>query len=83
MDSLKAKLFEKLEQSLDGLQLTHEVIAIVSVESSNLSEQGNNTESVPGSAHGVSATPSLHLLSTGSHTNINFILNDLILGLSQ
>ncbi|KAG5251902.1 vacuolar protein sorting-associated protein [Salix suchowensis] len=53
VDSLKAKLFEKLEQSLDGLQLTHEVIAIVSVESSNLSEQGNNTESVPGSAHGA------------------------------
>ncbi|KAJ6338586.1 hypothetical protein OIU76_008121 [Salix suchowensis] len=53
VDNLKAKLFEKLEQSLDGLQLTHEVIAIVSVESSNLSEQGNNTESVPGSAHGA------------------------------
>ncbi|KAJ6334400.1 hypothetical protein OIU78_011314 [Salix suchowensis] len=28
VDNLKAKLFEKLEQSLDGLQLTHEVIAI-------------------------------------------------------
>ncbi|KAF9688161.1 hypothetical protein SADUNF_Sadunf02G0168300 [Salix dunnii] len=53
VDSLKAKLFERLEQSLDGLQLTHEVIAIVSVESSNLSEHGNNTESVPGSAHGA------------------------------
>jgi hypothetical protein len=56
VDSLKAKLFEKLEQSLDGLQLTHEEIANVTVESSNLSEQGNNTESIPGSAHGVSAT---------------------------
>ncbi|KAI5599156.1 hypothetical protein BDE02_02G179400 [Populus trichocarpa] len=53
VDSLKAKLFEKLEQSLDGLQLTHEEIANVTVESSNLSEQGNNTESIPGSAHGA------------------------------
>ncbi|XP_061969111.1 vacuolar protein sorting-associated protein 51 homolog isoform X2 [Populus nigra] len=53
VDSLKAKLFEKLEQSLDGLQLTHEEIANVTVESSNLSEQGNNTDSIPGSAHGV------------------------------
>eukprot|EP00258_Populus_trichocarpa_P035616 XP_024451635.1 vacuolar protein sorting-associated protein 51 homolog [Populus trichocarpa] len=44
VDSLKAKLFEKLEQSLDGLQLTHEEIANVTVESSNLSEQGNNTD---------------------------------------
>ncbi|KAH8517239.1 hypothetical protein H0E87_005259 [Populus deltoides] len=53
VDSLKAKLFEKLEQSLDALQLTHEEIANVTVESSNLSEQGNNTESIPGSAHGA------------------------------
>ncbi|KAG6785038.1 hypothetical protein POTOM_010760 [Populus tomentosa] len=53
VDSLKAKLFEKLEQSLDSLQLTHEEIANVTVESSNLSEQGNNTESIPGSAHGA------------------------------
>ncbi|KAJ6873344.1 hypothetical protein NC651_032274 [Populus alba x Populus x berolinensis] len=51
MDNLKAKLFEKLEQSLEGLQLKHEDIANVLVESNNPSEQGNNTESVPGSAH--------------------------------
>ncbi|KAG6749793.1 hypothetical protein POTOM_046862 [Populus tomentosa] len=51
MDNLKAKLFEKLEQSLEGLQLKHEDIANVLVESNNPSGQGNNTESVPGSAH--------------------------------
>ena len=56
MDNLKAKLFEKLEQSLEGLQLKHEDIANVLVESNNPSEQENNTESVPGSAHDVSAT---------------------------
>lgn len=56
MDNLKAKLFEKLEQSLEALQLKHEDITNVLVESNNPSEQGNNTESVTGSAHDVSAT---------------------------
>ncbi|CAK7348424.1 unnamed protein product [Dovyalis caffra] len=51
VDNLKAKLFEKLEQSLEGLQLKHEEMADVLVESNNPSEQGNNTESVSGSAH--------------------------------
>ncbi|KAJ6675006.1 hypothetical protein OIU85_011205 [Salix viminalis] len=51
MDNLKAKLFEKLEQSLEALQLKHEDITNVLVESNNPSEQGNNTESVTGSAH--------------------------------
>ncbi|KAJ6319957.1 hypothetical protein OIU78_015366 [Salix suchowensis] len=51
MDKLKAKLFEKLEQSLEALQLKHEDIINVLVESNNPSEQGNNTESVTGSAH--------------------------------
>ncbi|KAF9669264.1 hypothetical protein SADUNF_Sadunf14G0089700 [Salix dunnii] len=51
MDNVKAKLFEKLEQSLEALQLKHEDMANVLVESNNPSEQGNNTESVTGSAH--------------------------------
>ncbi|KAJ6400965.1 hypothetical protein OIU84_016397 [Salix udensis] len=51
MDNLKAKLFEKLEQSLEALQLKHEDITNVLVESNNPSEQGNNTESVTGSLH--------------------------------
>lgn len=55
VDSLQAKLLEKLEQSLVDLQLNMEDIACASVDSSDPSEQSNMSTSVPIMAHEVSS----------------------------
>lgn len=59
VDSLQAKLLEKLEQSLVDLQLNVEDISSASVDSSDSSEQRNTSKSVPSTAHEVSNN-SLH-----------------------
>ena len=56
MDSLQAKLLEKLEQSLVDLQLNMEDISRASVDSSDPSEQRNMLNSVPTTAHEVSSS---------------------------
>lgn len=54
VDSLQAKLLEKLEQSLVDLQLNVEDISSASVDSSDSSEQRNTSKSVPSTAHEAS-----------------------------
>lgn len=53
VDSLQAKLLEKLEQSLVDLQLKMEEMANVSLNSIDPSKQGDISESVPPTAHEV------------------------------
>lgn len=61
VDSLKAKLFEKLEQSLEDLQLKPDELTNVLEESNDSSKQENNLETVLANAHDVSGkkVPSL------------------------
>ncbi|KAF3436540.1 hypothetical protein FNV43_RR23632 [Rhamnella rubrinervis] len=54
VDSLQAKLLEKLEQSLVDLQLKVEEITNASVDSNDPSKQGNISELVPPTAHEAS-----------------------------
>lgn len=54
VDSLQAKLLEKLEQSLVDLQLKMEEITNASVDSNDPSKQGNVSELISPSAHEVS-----------------------------
>lgn len=53
VDSLQAKLLEKLEQSLVDLQLKDEDISSCLLKSSDPSKQENTTESVPATVHEV------------------------------
>lgn len=64
MDSLQAKLLEKLEQSLEDLQLKMEEVANASADSIDSSKQGNISETVPPTAHEVSAKSSTILVLT-------------------
>ncbi|XP_062083592.1 vacuolar protein sorting-associated protein 51 homolog [Humulus lupulus] len=54
VDSLQAKLLEKLEQSLEDLKLNMEDISCASVDSSDPSEQKNVSTTVPITAHEAS-----------------------------
>ncbi|KAF4364557.1 hypothetical protein F8388_014064 [Cannabis sativa] len=54
VDSLQAKLLEKLEQSLEDLQLNMEDISCASVDSSDPSEQRNMSTTPPITAHEAS-----------------------------
>ncbi|KAJ4727801.1 vacuolar protein sorting-associated protein 51-like [Melia azedarach] len=54
VDSLQAKLLEKLEQSLVDLQLKDEDISSCLLKSSDPSKQENTTESVPATVHEIS-----------------------------
>ncbi|XP_015868841.2 vacuolar protein sorting-associated protein 51 homolog [Ziziphus jujuba] len=54
VDSLQAKLLEKLEQSLEELQLKMEEVANASADSNDPSKQGNISEAVPPTAHETS-----------------------------
>ncbi|XP_024019323.1 vacuolar protein sorting-associated protein 51 homolog [Morus notabilis] len=54
VDSLRAKLLEKLEQSLVDLQLNVEDISSASVDSSDPSEQRNASMPIPSNAHEAS-----------------------------
>ncbi|KAL5561010.1 hypothetical protein UlMin_030757 [Ulmus minor] len=54
VDSLQAKLLEKLEQSLVDLRLNMEEISSTSVDSNDPSEHSNTSESVPATAHEAS-----------------------------
>lgn len=53
MDSLQAKLLEKLEQSLGDLQLKTNEIENAFRESNDPSKQGKGFDSVPGTGHEV------------------------------
>ncbi|KAH7516973.1 hypothetical protein FEM48_Zijuj09G0012800 [Ziziphus jujuba var. spinosa] len=64
VDSLQAKLLEKLEQSLEELQLKMEEVANASADSNDPSKQGNISEAVPPTAHEVSAKSSTILVLT-------------------
>lgn len=63
MDSLQAKLLEKLEQSLVDLQLSPEDLSCGSVDSSDPSEQRNTSKPVPTTAHEVSYNKHSHTFS--------------------
>ncbi|GKV40491.1 hypothetical protein SLEP1_g48133 [Rubroshorea leprosula] len=54
VETLKAKLLEKLEQSLGDVQLKPEDLDSVSVESNDASKQGADSDSVPVTAHEAS-----------------------------
>ena len=54
MDSLQAKLLEKLEHSLGDLQLNTDEIENVFVESNDPSKQGKGFNTIPTTAHEVS-----------------------------
>lgn len=54
VDSLKAKLLEKLEQSIDDLRPESRDISNASVDCDEPSKQGNFIDSVPSTAHQVS-----------------------------
>lgn len=56
VDSLKEKLFEKLEQSLSDLQLKDEDISRCLLMSNDPSKLENNPESVAATAHEVTET---------------------------
>lgn len=56
MDSLKAKLLEKLEQSLGDLQLKDEDLSNCLLKSNDPSKQEKTTELVPSTIHEVTQT---------------------------
>lgn len=54
VDSLKAKLLQKLEQSLGDLQLKTDELENVTVESTDPSKQGKVSDSIRSTPHEVS-----------------------------
>ncbi|GLU16762.1 hypothetical protein SLE2022_331770 [Rubroshorea leprosula] len=84
VETLKAKLLEKLEQSLGDVQLKPEDLDSVSVESNDASKQGADSDSVPVTAHEASvrefaeAIRAYRVIFPDSETQLIKLAQDLI-----